>query len=177
MNRSVPVLLIPAVLFGLGTAATPRAPTPCNTNVAAYLDDVAPLAAPARPAATAPLPPMTVYLSPTCGCCRDWVKHVEKAGFTVKVVSMNDLAQVKRDAGVPADLESCHTALIGSYVIEGHVPADLVKKLLDEKPKITGLAVAGMVVGSPGMEQGTTRQPYSVMAFTRGAKPTVYAKR
>ena len=177
MNRSLTVMVIPALLFSLGAATRPAAPTPCNTNIGGQVDDIAPLTAPERPAMHAPLPPMTVYLSPTCGCCRDWVKHVEKAGFTVKVVAMQDLAQVKRDAGVPAGLESCHTALVGPYVIEGHVPADLVKKLLDEKPKITGLAVAGMVVGSPGMEQGSAKQPYSVMAFTRGGKPTVYATR
>jgi len=125
----------------------------------------------------APLPPVTVYKSPSCGCCGEWVKHMEKAGFRVKVIPMEDLTKVKRDAGVPGALESCHTALIGTYVLEGHVPADLVKKMLDEKPKITGLAVGGMVVGSPGMEQGSTKQPYDVMAFTRGGIPTVYARR
>lgn len=128
-------------------------------------------------APAAPLPPMTVYKSPSCGCCAEWVKHIEKAGFTVKVVAMDDLTQVKHDAGVPADLESCHTALVATYVIEGHVPADLVKKMLDEKSKITGLSVGGMVVGSPGMEQGAMKQPYQVMAFTKGAKSTVYARR
>ena len=90
---------------------------------------------------------------------------------------MEDLTQVKRDAGVPADLESCHTALIGKYVVEGHVPADLIKKMLDEKATFTGLAVGGMVVGSPGMEQGSMKQPYNVTAFTRGGKSTVYARR
>ncbi len=131
----------------------------------------------ARAATGAPLPLMTVYKSPQCGCCGEWVKHVEKAGFKVKVVPMEVLDQVKRDAGVPSDLESCHTALIGTYVIEGHVPADLIKKMLDEKPKITGLAVGGMIIGSPGMEQGNQKQPYNVMAFSKGAKSTVYARR
>jgi hypothetical protein len=124
-----------------------------------------------------PLPLITVYKSPQCGCCGEWVKHVEKAGFKTKVVPMEDLTQVKHDAGVPADLESCHTALVGKYVIEGHVPADLIKKMLDEKAPFTGLAVGGMVVGSPGMEQGNMKQPYNVTAFTRGGKTSVYARR
>lgn len=126
---------------------------------------------------TAPLPTMTIYKSPLCGCCKEWVKHVQAAGFTAKVIDMEDLTQVKKDAGVPEDLQSCHTALVGSYVVEGHVPADLVKKIIEEKSKITGLAVGGMVVGSPGMEQGAMKQPYNVMAFTRGGKSTVYARR
>ena len=125
----------------------------------------------------APLPSMTIYKSPSCGCCKEWVRHVETAGFKTKIVDMEDLLQVKKDAGVPDDLQSCHTALVGSYVVEGHVPADLVKRLLADKPKITGLAVPGMIVGSPGMEQGAMKQPYNVMAFTRGAKFSVYARR
>ena len=120
---------------------------------------------------------MTVYKTAQCGCCKDWVKHVEAAGFKTKVIDMEVLTQIKKDAGVPADLESCHTALLDSYVFEGHVPADLIKKVLAEKPKITGLAVGGMVVGSPGMEQGSMKQPYNVMAFTKGGKSTVYARR
>ena len=124
----------------------------------------------------APLPSMTIYKSPSCGCCKEWVRHVETAGFKTKIVDMEDLLQVKKDAGVPDDLQSCHTALVGSYVVEGHVPADLVKRLLADKPKITGLAVAGMIVGSPGMEQGAMKQPYNVMAFTRGAKSSVFAR-
>ena len=137
----------------------------------------APLAHGVSLAAAAPLPLMTVYKSPSCGCCKDWIKHIEKAGFTTKTVDMEDLTQVKKDAGVPEDLQSCHTALVGAYVIEGHVPADLVKKLLEEKSKLTGLAVGGMVVGSPGMEQGSMKQPYNVMAFTKGGKSMVYARR
>jgi hypothetical protein len=125
----------------------------------------------------APLPLMTVYKTPTCGCCKDWVKHIEGAGFKVKAVDMNDLSRIKADAGVPGAMESCHTALVGAYVIEGHVPADLVKKMLDEKPKIVGLAVPGMIVGSPGMEQGSAKQPYNVMAFTKDGRSSVYARR
>ncbi|MBM4193818.1 MAG: DUF411 domain-containing protein [Gemmatimonadetes bacterium] len=133
------------------------------------------LAESAAPAA--PLPPMTVYKTPTCGCCKDWVKHAQAAGFQVKSIDLTDLTKIKQDAGVPAELESCHTVLVGKYVIEGHVPADLVKKVLDEKPPIIGLAVAGMVVGSPGMEQGNMKQPYKVIAFSKGGKSSVYAQR
>jgi hypothetical protein len=127
-------------------------------------------------AAKAPIP-MTVYKSPSCGCCKDWVTYAQKNGFAPKVVDMADLTQVKKDAGVPAALESCHTVLVGAYVVEGHVPADLVHKMLTEKPAIAGLAVAGMVVGSPGMEQGNQKQPYEVTALTRAGKMSVYARR
>jgi hypothetical protein len=121
--------------------------------------------------------PMTVYKSPSCGCCKEWVTHVKNNGFAPKVIDMDDLSKIKKDAGVPGSLESCHTALVGAYVIEGHVPADLVQKMLNEKPKIVGLAVGGMVVGSPGMEQGNRKQPYDVTAWTKEGKTSVYARR
>jgi hypothetical protein len=127
--------------------------------------------------ARAPLPPITVYKSPSCGCCGEWVKHVKGAGFPVKVVDMDDLTRIKRDAGVPPAMESCHTALVGAYVVEGHVPADLVKKMLTDRPKFLGLAVPGMVVGSPGMEQGNQKPPYNVIAFAKDGSTSVYARR
>jgi hypothetical protein len=133
-------------------------------------------AQPARsrtPAVTA----MQVYRSPTCGCCGLWVDHVKAAGFDPVVHQMDDVSPVKARGGVPADLQSCHTALIGGYVIEGHVPADIVQRLLTEKPNIAGLAVPGMPVGSPGMEQGARVDPYQVIAFTKDGKRSVYAKR
>jgi hypothetical protein len=123
------------------------------------------------------LPTITVYKSPSCGCCKEWVKHVTAAGFAVKVIDMDDLAMIKSANGVPAALESCHTGLVGAYVVEGHVPADLIKKMLTEKPAIVGLSVPGMVTGSPGMEQGNIKTPYSVMAFDKAGRATVYAKR
>ena len=121
--------------------------------------------------------PMTVYKSPSCGCCKSWVTHMQGAGFTVKIIDMDDLTAVKRNAGVPQKLQSCHTALVGAYVVEGHVPADLVKKMLNQKPQITGLAVPGMVTGSPGMEMGDSKDPYDVIAFDRAGKTSVFAKR
>ena len=121
--------------------------------------------------------PITVYKSPSCGCCKNWVTHMQGAGFAVKVIDMDDLTIVKKNAGVPQKLQSCHTALVGAYVVEGHVPADLVKKMLAQKPQITGLAVPGMVTGSPGMEMGDSKDPYDVIAFDRAGKTTVFAKR
>ena len=118
---------------------------------------------------------MTVYKTPDCGCCKDWITYMKGQGFTVSAVDMNDLSEIKRSSGVPAKLESCHTALVGDYVIEGHVPADLVKKILAEKPKITGLAVPGMPVDAPGM--GTGKTPYDVIAWDKAGHTSVFAKR
>jgi hypothetical protein len=118
---------------------------------------------------------MTVYKSASCGCCKEWVKYMERAGFAVTVVDMNDLSDVKRSSGVPVKLESCHTALVGAYVIEGHVPADLVKKILAEKPAISGLAAPGMPADAPGM--GTGKTPYEVIAWDKTGKTSVFAKR
>ena len=121
-------------------------------------------------------PAMVVYKDPNCGCCKLWVDHVKAAGFAVSVRDSSDVAAVKKRQGVPARLYSCHTAIVGGYVVEGHVPADLVQKLLKEKPKVVGLAVPGMPAGSPGMEQGS-KEPYEVVAFDAAGKTTVYAKR
>jgi hypothetical protein len=130
-------------------------------------------ARPRPPAVTA----MEVYRSPTCGCCGKWVEHVKAAGFSPAVHQVDDVSPVKTKGGVPGDLQSCHTALIGGYVIEGHVPADVIQQLLTEKPNIAGVAVPGMPVGSPGMEQGPRKDPYEVIAFTKDGKRSVYAKR
>lgn len=120
---------------------------------------------------------MTVYKSPTCGCCGLWIDHMKAAGFQVRAVDMEDLTEVKQSSGVPMKLRTCHTAIIDGYVVEGHVPADLVKKMLAEKPKVAGIAVAGMPIGSPGMEQGDQKEPYEVLLFDKTGKTTVYAKR
>jgi hypothetical protein len=133
-------------------------------------------AQPSRPRPAA-VTAMEVYRSPTCGCCGKWVDHVKTAGFDPTVHQVEDVSPVKAKGGVPENLQSCHTALIGGYVIEGHVPADVIHRLLTEKPKIAGLAVAGMPVGSPGMEQGSRVDPYEVIAFTKDGKRSVYAKR
>lgn len=120
--------------------------------------------------------PMVVYKDPGCGCCEKWVGIMQTAGFEVSVRNSSDLDPIKRRYGVPAALASCHTAVTGGYVIEGHVPADLVLKLLKEKPVLVGLAVPGMVTGSPGME-GPNPQVYQILSFDRSGRSKVYARR
>ncbi len=128
--------------------------------------------------ATATAGTVTVYKNPSCGCCGDWVEHMRAAGFELDVRDVNDLQSIKNENGVSARLGSCHTALVDGYVVEGHVPADLVQKMLDEKPDIVGLSVPGMVVGSPGMEvPGQPAQPYDVIAFDANGNTAVYAER
>jgi hypothetical protein len=119
---------------------------------------------------------ITVYKTPTCGCCKKWVEHLESHGFKVTSNDMDDLSEVKATFGIPAELEGCHTATVGKYVVEGHVPADLIQKMLKEKPAIAGLAVPGMPMGSPGMEGGR-KDAYDVIAFDRQGKRSVYAMR
>ncbi len=123
-----------------------------------------------------PLRAITVYKDPDCGCCVEWVKHVRKAGFIVTVNDMRDMESVKRSMGVPKTLESCHTARIGRYTIEGHVPADVIIKLLDETPDALGLAVPGMPMGSPGME-GARLDHYNVMLFDKAGASRIYVSR
>lgn len=132
-------------------------------------------AALARPQA-APPTVVTVYKSPTCGCCSKWVAHLRAAGFAVVAHDTGDVDAVAQAFGVPSRLTSCHTAKVGNYVIEGHVPADLIRKLLTERPNIAGLAVPGMVAGSPGME-GAGAEPYDVVAWDSSGKTSVYAHR
>ena len=121
---------------------------------------------------------VTVYKSPTCGCCTKWVEHLEaNKNLRVTTQDVDDVNAIKQNLGVPAALASCHTAVANGYAFEGHVPGDLVAKVLRERPKIAGLAVPGMPVGSPGMEMGPRKDAYDVMAFTKDGKTRVYAKR
>ena len=121
---------------------------------------------------------VTVYKSPSCGCCTDWVDHLQANGFDVKVIKMNDMQGIKAEHGVAPHLSSCHTALVDGYVVEGHVPADLILKMLEERPEIAGLTVPGMPVGAPGMEvAGQPAQPYVVLAFDAQGRTAVYARR
>ena len=116
--------------------------------------------------AAEPLPPMRVAKDPSCGCCGAWIEHVRAAGFQVDVTDTAQMNRLKTRLGVPQDLASCHTAEIGGYVIEGHVPAQTIKRLLAEKPQATGLAVPGMPIGSPGMEvDGVAPDTYEVVLF------------
>ncbi len=120
------------------------------------------------------LPTVLVYKSPTCGCCNGWIEHLRAAGFTVDARNTTDIMPVKRDSGVPVQMSSCHTAIIDGYVVEGHVPADQVKRLLAERPDLAGIAVPGMPTGSPGME-GPNAKPYEVLSFTHSGEAAVYA--
>lgn len=125
------------------------------------------------PAAAEVLPKMTVTKDPSCGCCGAWVEHVRKAGFPVEVVESPEVNRLKVRLGVPQTLASCHTAEIGGYVIEGHVPADAIKRLLVERPQAKGLAVPGMPVGSPGMEvEGVENDTYDVVLFGPAGETT-----
>lgn len=122
-------------------------------------------------------PAIDVYKDPNCGCCSKWVEHLRQHDFTVRVTDTNDLGAVKAAHGVPPQVESCHTALVGGYVVEGHVPAADIVRLLRERPAIAGIGVAGMPIGSPGMEvPGTKAQPYEVVAFDKDARTHVFAR-
>jgi len=118
---------------------------------------------------------VTVYKSPTCGCCKHWVEHLRQNGFKVKAINTQDVVTYKKRLGLLPELASCHTAVVNGYVIEGHVPANDIKRLLKERPKIVGLAVPGMPMGSPGME-GPAKVPYEVKAFDRHGRITTYAR-
>jgi hypothetical protein len=119
------------------------------------------------PAPTAQLAAMQVYRDPNCGCCEEWAEIARQAGYKVSVTDHPDMAAVKRQYGVPDELLSCHTTIVGAYAVEGHVPLDAVQRLLVEKPAaIRGIAVAGMPRGSPGMEvPDGSKDPFQVMAF------------
>ncbi len=126
--------------------------------------------------ATGSLPKMVVTKDPDCGCCTGWVDHVRAAGFEVDVIESPDINRLKARLGVPQALASCHTAEIGGYVIEGHVPAATIKRLLAEKPQAKGLAVPGMPAGSPGMEvEGMEPDTYEVVLFGPSGERT-YAR-
>ena len=116
-----------------------------------------------------------VYKSPACGCCSQWVEHMQKNGFVVEIHNVRNVTPFRERFGVPESVASCHTAVVGGYAIEGHVPAGDVKRLLREKPKAVGIAVPGMVQGSPGMEQGSGKDPYNVVLFNATGRNTVYS--
>jgi hypothetical protein len=117
-----------------------------------------------------------VYASPDCQCCRAWIKHLEANGFVPAAQFVNDVAPIKRKRGVPEKVWSCHTAIVGDYTVEGHVPADLIHKMLDKRLTIAGLAAPGMPNGAPGME-GPTKDRYEVISFTRAGRTEVFATR
>ena len=117
---------------------------------------------------------MTVYRSPSCGCCGAWVEHAKKHGFRIKDIKTESIEALKQKYNVPPKLVSCHTAIIDGYVIEGHVPADDIKRFLEQKPQVAGLAVPGMPLGTPGMEAGDLKQPFQVLAFNDKGEVEVF---
>lgn len=120
---------------------------------------------------------ITVYKDPSCGCCTGWVEHLRKAGFTVTVVASTDRTALQSRYGLPPEAGSCHTGVIGPYMIEGHVPAEDIKRLLREAPKAGGLAVPGMPIGSPGMEMPDgSRESYDVLLIMKDGATTVFAR-
>lgn len=118
---------------------------------------------------------ITVYKDPNCGCCGEWIKHVLAAGFAVRVHDTPNPGDIKSELGVPADLQSCHTATVNGYVIEGHVPAADIERLLSERPDALGIAVPDMPIGSPGMEQGSRRDPYRVILFRADGERSIFS--
>lgn len=168
IRRSL-LTVLPLVLGMAACSPAAEADAPASSATGeASMTDAAALAT-ALATADGESPSFMVFKTASCGCCAGWVEHLEDEHFDVEARDVTDLNNIKRDVGVPTELASCHTALVGGYVIEGHVPAEAIRKLLAEHPDIAGLAVPGMPVGSPGME-GPNAQPYMVYAFDRAGK-------
>ncbi|MCK5877150.1 MAG: DUF411 domain-containing protein [Candidatus Marithrix sp.] len=123
---------------------------------------------------TAEVQEITVYRSPNCGCCSGWIKHLQDHQFKVIDIKTDNMGELKQKYGVNEKLASCHTAIIDGYVIEGHVPATDIKQLLSEKPDVIGLTVPEMPVGTPGMEMGNRKDPFSVLTFDKNGNTTVF---
>lgn len=153
-SRWIPFALAAAVAVSLGAASSEHRAVPGAAAVSV----------------------VTVYKSASCGCCGKWVDYLRANGFEVKVVDMDDLSEIKSASGVPRPLQTCHTAIVEGYVVEGHVPVDALRTLLHDRPKVAGIAVPGMPVGSPGMN-GTPAQHYDVIAWDKAGKTSVFAKK
>jgi len=119
---------------------------------------------------------VVVYMDPDCGCCGKWADHMRENGFTVEEVKTRQMTLIKNEAGVPAALSSCHTAQVGGYVVEGHVPASDVRRMLTEKPALKGISAPGMPLGSPGMEGPYPAESYDVIGFDAEGSASVYAR-
>jgi hypothetical protein len=121
-------------------------------------------------------PRVEVFKTETCGCCGAWVEHLTRAGFQVTVHNVPETASARKRLGMPEAYGSCHTATVGGYTLEGHVPADEIKRLLAAKPAAVGLAVPGMPVGTPGMEMGARRDPYEVLLIDKAGRASTFAR-
>jgi hypothetical protein len=173
MKKPVMILLL-ALFAGLGLWGALSSST--NTEAAAAEASHVPSVQLASASAGAPL--VTLYKNPTCACCEGWADHLRKSGFQVEVKEGTDLMRVKQQLSVPLDLASCHTAEVGDYVLEGHVPADVIRQLLTDGPEVRGLAVPGMPAGVPGMpEAGPDRARYEILAIQQHGGTHVYAER
>ena len=121
-------------------------------------------------------PTVEVWKSPTCHCCSKWVEYLRGEGFNVVAHNETAMTPLKTKMGVPQELASCHTGVVDGYVLEGHVPAESIRRLLTEKPAARGLAVPGMPIGSPGMEQGDRRDAYEAVLFSAGGTTQIFAE-
>ena len=156
-----------------------------TARIAVVLAGILVAAAPARAGelqqrrgAPAAKPSISVWKTATCGCCGLWVEHMRQSGFEAAVVDVADLEPIKQKLGVPPNLASCHTALVNGFILEGHIPADAVRRLLKERPGIAGIAVPGMPIGSPGMEvPGGHKQPDAIVAFDKQGKQSIFERR
>ena len=163
---------------GLGAALAVAGLGALLVNRSAEAGDAPTAASLAEPAARGNGETIVVYRSPTCGCCKVWEDHMRAAGYTVESHEVADVTPAKNEHGVPAPLRSCHTAVAGGYVFEGHVPAEDVIRVLAERPEIDGLAVPGMPPGSPGMDvPGREDEPFEVFSFRDGGASEVWATR
>lgn len=177
MNRISNFIALPmsAIALSAALAACGRTDMALAATSPVQLAASAPEAAPKATRSDA-LPRMLVTKSPTCGCCGAWIEHMRHAGFEVDVHDTEDVHSVKEQLGVPFGKGSCHTAQVGGYFIEGHVPAQDVKRLLAEQPDAKGLAVPGMPMGSPGMEMPDGRiQPYVVELVAKDGSTSAFA--
>lgn len=163
-ERAVRAILATVCLLAASACASNETPAASGTTAAINVG-----------ATPAPADTVTVWKTAACGCCNAWVDHMRENGFHVVAHDTDTLDAVKRQHGVGPQLASCHTAMVRGYVIEGHVPAGDVRRLLAERPQVHGLAVPGMPIGSPGME-GLYKQKYQVLAFTAGERPSVFAQ-
>lgn len=171
MPRISPSCLLSLVFCsGLFACAGNTAPSSPAVNVSQTSNAVVQAAASA-------LPTIYVHKTPTCGCCKAWVSHLEQSGFSVRTFDHDDLGGVKERLGVPAGKGSCHTAEVDGYLVEGHVPASDIKRLLKEKPQVRGLVLPGMPLGSPGMETPDGRvEPYTVELVEKDGSAKAYSQ-
>lgn len=173
------VMGLTIITFGACTAPAADTSKATGSSSVAYgaPPTVASAATPTGTSTTSPTAQLvTVYKSPTCECCKKWVDHLRSSGFRVATVDQEDVTPVKQQYGVGEQVASCHTAVVGGYVVEGHVPAEDIKRLLLERPAVAGIAAPGMPVGAPGMEMpGNPGERYDVVSFDRLGNTRIFA--